>query len=258
MESTHWSPIGLSFNHKDSYNYFEASSPVNHNYFGLENSCEHLSEVDLQPEWNFYVSYDKKDALFSELEKEAHHTFNEDLSADVPRVQDFGTLFESEAEPRDNTSLASENSNEASVMETSNRKSTFCSKQSSQPEITTHSESCEHEKTRENSYTGKLKEGDLVFIVRKVDKKTNKSKLLTRHRKKISKCEHTHLEYYAKGMCKNCYHNKGKRSKKASKWEHTDRDHYAKGLCKNCYLHYFHIKKKQRKASASCTVSTRS
>jgi hypothetical protein len=59
-------------------------------------------------------------------------------------------------------------------------------------------------------------------------------------------------------MCKNCYHNKGKRSKKASKWEHTDRDHYAKGLCKNCYLHYFHIKKKQRKASDSCTVSTRS
>lgn len=95
-------------------------------------------------------------------------------------------------------------------------------------------------------------EGSLVFLIRKVDRKTKKSRLLTKHRKKITKCEHKHLEYYAKGMCKNCYHSKGKRSKKATKCEHTDRDHYAKGLCKNCYLHFFHLKKKLRKSQAAC------
>ena len=95
-------------------------------------------------------------------------------------------------------------------------------------------------------------EGNLVFLIRKVDRKTNKSRLLTKHRKKITKCEHTHLEYYAKGMCKNCYHSKGKRSKKATKCKHTDRSHYAKGLCKNCYLHFFHLKKKLKKVQAAC------
>ena len=99
-----------------------------------------------------------------------------------------------------------------------------------------------------------IDEGNLVFLIRKIDKKTKKSKLLTKHRKKITKCPHRQLEYYAKGMCKNCYHNKGKRSKKASKCDHKERDHYAKGLCKNCYLHFFHIKKKQRKASEMCNA----
>ena len=95
------------------------------------------------------------------------------------------------------------------------------------------------------------KEEDLIFLVRRVDRKTNKSTLLTKHRKRITKCPHKTQEYYAKGMCKNCYHNKGSRSKKASKCEHTERDHYAKGLCKNCYLHFFHIKKKNKIRRAS-------
>lgn len=97
----------------------------------------------------------------------------------------------------------------------------------------------------------KLDEGSLIFLIRKVDRRTNKSVLLTKHRKKITKCPHVELEYYAKGMCKNCYHNKGTKSKKAFKCTHVDRDHYAKGLCKNCYLHFFHIKKKQRKESVT-------
>ena len=98
-------------------------------------------------------------------------------------------------------------------------------------------------------YSQKLDEGSLIFLIRKFDRKTNKSVLLTKHRKKITKCPHNGLEYYAKGMCKNCYHNKGTKSKKAFKCIHHERDHYAKGLCKNCYLHFFHIKKKQRKES---------
>lgn len=46
-------------------------------------------------------------------------------------------------------------------------------------------------------------EGSLIFLIRKIDRKTNKSVLLTKHRKKITKCSHVDLEYYAKGMCKN-------------------------------------------------------
>ena len=78
-----------------------------------------------------------------------------------------------------------------------------------------------------------------------------KSEIGTRHRKVITEWPHTDQEYYAKGMCRNCYHNKGQRSKKAYKWVHNDRDHYAKGLCKSCYLHFFHIKNKERKANIS-------
>lgn len=109
------------------------------------------------------------------------------------------------------------------------------------------------DKTGEEAKEKPLDE-DLIFLVRRIDKRTNKSVLLTKHRKRITKCPHKHQEYYAKGMCKNCYHNKGTRSKKASECEHKTRDHYAKGLCKNCYLHFFHIKKKARRASAeTCT-----
>lgn len=98
-------------------------------------------------------------------------------------------------------------------------------------------------------------EEDLIFLVRRIDKRTNKSVLLTKHRKRITKCPHKTQEYYAKGMCKNCYHNKGTRSKKATACEHKTRDHYAKGLCKNCYLHFFHIKKKARRESAETSTS---
>lgn len=44
-----------------------------------------------------------------------------------------------------------------------------------------------------------------------------KSEIGTRHRKVITECPHVDQEYYAKGMCRNCYHNKGQRTKKAFK-----------------------------------------
>lgn len=69
-----------------------------------------------------------------------------------------------------------------------------------------------------------------MFMIRRVDKKTGKTKCLTKHRKLIINCSHIHEEYYAKGMCKNCYHNKGQKSKKASKCPHTSKSHYARGL----------------------------
>lgn len=67
-----------------------------------------------------------------------------------------------------------------------------------------------------------------------------------KHRKIISKCVHTSEQYYANGMCKNCYHAKG-RTKLATKCEHHDRALYAKGVCKNCYLSIYHKKKRSSK-----------
>lgn len=73
--------------------------------------------------------------------------------------------------------------------------------------------------------------------------KTKSISKLSKHRKNISKCGHTVESYYANGMCKNCYHAKG-RTKKAHLCGHNDRTLYAKGVCKNCYLSSYHKEKK--------------
>ena len=54
-------------------------------------------------------------------------------------------------------------------------------------------------------------------------------------KKQIVDCPHTDRRYYAKGMCVNCYHRRG-RTKKAWNCPHTKKTHYSKGLCKYCYL----------------------
>ncbi len=48
------------------------------------------------------------------------------------------------------------------------------------------------------------------------------------------KLSHTSAPHYAKGMCSNCYHSKG-RSKKPWNCVHVNKAHYALGLCQNCY-----------------------
>ena len=60
-----------------------------------------------------------------------------------------------------------------------------------------------------------------------------------KHRNEITKCPHVDGIYYASGMCKNCYHSKG-RNKMATLCEHTDRKLYARGICKACYLREYH------------------
>jgi hypothetical protein len=70
----------------------------------------------------------------------------------------------------------------------------------------------------------------LVFNIRRYNKKQKKYILLTRHRKLITKCKHTDDEYYAKGMCKKCYHNKGERGKFAYSCGHNNDYHYARGM----------------------------
>lgn len=215
--------------------------------------------------------YDKKEEYFSELEKEAEITFNQGPTFKYPEVSSIASFYEATTKNEsksgapskidlldkvpssiqdDQTSLLSQVSNEYSVVRKEDHTKSAISSEKSfdgdTPSQNKVNNSCKYPTGDEPR---KIDEGDLIFLIRKVNKKTNTSVLLTKHRKKITMCPHKTLEYYAKGMCKNCYHNKGKRSKKATKCEHTQRDHYAKGLCKNCYLHFFHIKKKQRKAS---------
>ena len=55
-----------------------------------------------------------------------------------------------------------------------------------------------------------------------------------RNGKLCTNCPHTYAPHYAKGMCSNCYHSKG-RSKKPWKCCHFNKSHYALGLCQNCY-----------------------
>ena len=64
-------------------------------------------------------------------------------------------------------------------------------------------------------------------------------------RKEGFKCPHVDKKHYAKKMCHNCYHRKGK-TKMASKCEHTNKPHYSNGLCQNCYLAQYYIKRKKK------------
>ena len=61
--------------------------------------------------------------------------------------------------------------------------------------------------------------------------------------KKCTNCPHKNAKHYAKNMCANCYHSRG-REKKPWKCPHYSRGHYALGLCQNCY-HSNYIKSKK-------------
>lgn len=84
----------------------------------------------------------------------------------------------------------------------------------------------------------------------KIDQMTENLNFLSRRirkNKKITECPHTSEAFYSKGMCRNCYHAKG-RKKPSSKCEHTSRPNYALGLCKNCYLKKYHRDRRNVKA----------
>ena len=55
-----------------------------------------------------------------------------------------------------------------------------------------------------------------------------------RNGKLCTNCPHKFSPHYAKGMCSNCYHSKG-RIKKPWNCPHVNKAHYALGLCQNCY-----------------------
>lgn len=83
--------------------------------------------------------------------------------------------------------------------------------------------------------------------VEKEDQEESQSQLpvAQRKRREIFACPHTDRQHYAKNMCHNCYHRKGK-SKMAYACGHPNRSHYSRGMCQNCYLAKYYIKRKQK------------
>ena len=77
-------------------------------------------------------------------------------------------------------------------------------------------------------------------IAKKEEKKkeSKDQKILGRKKRRDTKMctarPHKNAMHYAKNMCSNCYHAKG-RSKKPWNCPHVNKSHYALGLCQNCY-----------------------
>ena len=72
------------------------------------------------------------------------------------------------------------------------------------------------------------KQGDSYTMMELLTQKTK------RNQKYCNACPHHNAPHYAKGMCSNCYHSRG-RKKKPWNCPHTNKFHYALGLCQNCY-----------------------
>lgn len=87
---------------------------------------------------------------------------------------------------------------------------------------------------------------------------SNKKKNNKTSNKEITKCPHKDRKHYAKNMCRNCYHSKG-RLKKAWKCEHKDTRLYAKGLCQNCYYSSYKMNNPEiiRKAAMKARIKQR-
>jgi hypothetical protein len=64
-----------------------------------------------------------------------------------------------------------------------------------------------------------------------------------RKKREITRCPHTDMKHYAKGMCNHCYHLYGRNSL-ANNCEHTDKLNYAKGMCQNCYFNSYNHSKR--------------
>ena len=69
----------------------------------------------------------------------------------------------------------------------------------------------------------------------------------SRKKKVITNCEHTDREFYARGMCKNCYHKKG-RVKRAECC--PDKMMYSRSLCQNCYMKQYGKERRRENRNA--------
>ena len=72
-----------------------------------------------------------------------------------------------------------------------------------------------------------------------------------RKKKEITNCEHVDRDFYAKGMCKNCYHKKG-RTKPASCC--PDKKMYSLNLCQNCYMKRYGKEKRKENKNAKAAA----
>ena len=85
----------------------------------------------------------------------------------------------------------------------------------------------------------KIEESENKNIKNKNEEVENDNNILLGKKKKrtirlCTECPHKMSQHYAKGMCSNCYHSKG-RIKKPWKCPHINKTHYALGVCQNCY-----------------------
>ena len=69
----------------------------------------------------------------------------------------------------------------------------------------------------------------------------------------ITDCDHHDREFYAKGMCKNCYHKHG-RNKIAECC--PNKKMYALGLCQNCYMKHYGKEKRSEKSNSKNAAMT--
>ncbi len=91
-------------------------------------------------------------------------------------------------------------------------------------------------KTKKNEKNDKIKNEKEEKKNEEVENDNNilLNKKKKRNGKLCTNCPHKFSPHYAKGMCSNCYHSKG-RSKKPWNCSHINKTHYALGLCQNCY-----------------------
>jgi len=85
------------------------------------------------------------------------------------------------------------------------------------------------ESNKNESYSSESEKQEDDYAM--VELLTQKTK---RNQKYCYACPHHNALHYAKGMCSNCYHSRG-RKKKPWKCPHLNKFHYAHGLCQNCY-----------------------
>lgn len=77
-----------------------------------------------------------------------------------------------------------------------------------------------------------------------------------RKRRQITDCPHKDREHYAKNMCHNCYHRRGK-SKMAHGCGHPHKQHYSQGMCQNCYLAKYYIKRKLKQTKKQLSLKNK-
>lgn len=168
-----------------------------------------------------------------------------------PRIYRFGSMAEEEENPSHRSEEPEDYTCHNPLMQS------LC--QEEPPSPTARSEEFDEERTFQEPIEPAPKvETNLKGAVRRTrrprDRKESRKQPnmqpLQKKSQEITNCIHTNAMFYAKGMCKNCYHLKG-REKRAYACPHSDRVSYAKGICKNCYLAAYHKERRAKKKEAS-------
>jgi hypothetical protein len=102
--------------------------------------------------------------------------------------------------------------------------------------------------TEEEDEETKELEPEPVLELKPIKKNIIRKKISKRKRRKSNVCGHLDRDHYAKNLCYNCYHRKG-RTKKP--WNCSHDRLYAQGLCQNCYINEYNRKKRLNEVKKS-------